>query len=218
MRVALWTGSAEPEVAAAAAQTARALEHLGHEVDERTPPIDQDAVAQMLHAGQVAMAEPMLTAPRRAPAHLLEATSNAILADVEQRTALELMDGLAAQNRVSRAVGAFFEDVDVLVTPTLARLPAPLGTLDYDNPQHTPMSWLRKLLEYAPFAAVFNVTGQPAISLPLGHSEGGLPIGVQLVARYGREDVLLRVACQLLPPDHSCGIGSPSATGVASIT
>ena len=170
------------------------------------------------HAGQVAMAEPLLTAPRRAPAHLLEAITNAILADVEQRSALELMDALAAQNRVSRAVGAFFEDVDVLVSPTLAGLPAPLGTLDYDNPQHTPMSWLRKLLEYAPFAAVFNVTGQPAISLPLGHYAGGLPIGVQLVARYGREDVLLRVACQLLPPDLGYGIGSLSATGVASIT
>ena len=101
--------------------------------------------------------------------------------------------------RVARTVGAFFDDVDVVVSPVLAGLPALLGALDYDDPKHTPASWNRLLLEYTPFTAVFNVTGQPAISLPLARDASGLPIGVQLVARYGREDVLLRVACQLIP-------------------
>jgi amidase len=83
------------------------------------------------------------------------------------------------------------------VTPTLGQLPAPHGTLDYDNQDHTVRSWLRRILEFGPFTAPFNVSGHPAISLPLGQSREGLPIGVQLVAAHGREDLLLGVAAQL---------------------
>lgn len=59
------------------------------------------------------------------------------------------------------------------------------------------LSWLESLTEYGPFTTVFNITGQPAISLPLGTGDGGLPIGVQIVAPYGREDLLFRVAAHL---------------------
>jgi amidase len=130
---------------------------------------------------------------------VLEAMTNRIVAAADELSALELMDAFASQNRVARAVGAFFEDVDLVVSPVMATPPAVLGALDYDDPAHTPASWIRLLLGYAPFTAAFNVTGQPAISLPLARDASGLPIGVQLVARYGREDVLLRVASQLIP-------------------
>lgn len=102
-----------------------------------------------------------------------------------------------AQNRVSRSVRAFFTEHDLLVTPTLGQLPAPHNTLRYDDTSHTVATWLRSMFKYGPFTAVFNCSGQPAISLPLGHSERGLPIGVQLVAAYGRENLLLQVAAQL---------------------
>jgi amidase len=69
--------------------------------------------------------------------------------------------------------------------------------LDYDDESHSAESWLERLFEYGPFTAAFNVSGHPAISLPLAASREGLPIGVQLVAARGREDVLLRVAGQL---------------------
>jgi amidase len=94
-------------------------------------------------------------------------------------------------------VGAFFTRYDLLITPTLGQLPAPHGTLRYDNPEHTVTSWVRSVFDYGPFTAVFNIAGQPAISLPLGHSASGLPIGVQLVTGYGKEDLLLRIAGQL---------------------
>jgi amidase len=71
------------------------------------------------------------------------------------------------------------------------------GTLDYHNPDHSARSWLRRILEYGPFTAPFNVSGHPAVGLPLGHSREGLPVGVQLVAGYRREDLLPRVASQL---------------------
>ena len=193
-----WTGGAvDPEVAAAASRAARVLEQLGHVVGEASPAIDGEAVMQMLHAGLVASIQPLLTAPRRPPASTLEAVTNRIVAEAEAMSALELMAAFDAQNRLSRAVGAFLTGYDLLVTPTLGQLPAPHGTLRYDDPAHTPTSWQRTLLDYGPFTAVFNISGQPAISLPLAVSANGLPIGVQLVARYGREDLLLRVAAQL---------------------
>nr|WP_272937636.1 amidase family protein [Mycolicibacterium tusciae] len=82
-----------------------------------------------------------------------------------------------------------------MLTPTVAELPLKLGTIvnDHDNP----MAPMRRAGEFVPFTPPFNTSGQPAISLPLEWSDEGLPIGVQLVAAYGREDVLIRVACQL---------------------
>jgi amidase len=204
LRVALWTDGARPEQTTAAEAAAQALHDAGHDVEPLSPPVDGEAVAQMLEAGLAAAVEPFLRAPRRPPANLLEALTNRSLADLEALTALELMDAFAAQNRVSRALGRFFEHVDLVVSPTLAGPPAKLGVLDYDDPRHTRRSWIRALLDYSPFTAVFNVTGQPAISLPLARDASGLPIGVPLAAGYGREDVLLRVASQLIPAAESC--------------
>jgi amidase len=84
---------------------------------------------------------------------------------------------------------------DLLLTPTIAEPPPPLGT--FDSPPDNPLHGLFRAAEVVPFTPPFNVTGQPAISLPLHWSDDGLPIGVQLVAAFGREDVLLRVAAQL---------------------
>ncbi len=83
---------------------------------------------------------------------------------------------------------------DVLVTPTLGSPPFPLGHLSNDV---DPLEGLMRLAGLTSFSMPFNVSGQPAISLPLHWNAEGLPIGVQLVAAYGREDVLLRVASQL---------------------
>jgi len=94
-------------------------------------------------------------------------------------------------------VSAFFRSYDVLVTPTVATPPPLLGFLNQNDPGLNPRGWLNKLFALIPFTPLFNMTGQPAISLPLGQSSAGLPIGVQLVARYGDEATLLRLAAQL---------------------
>ena len=95
-------------------------------------------------------------------------------------------------------VGLFLAGYDLLVTPTIGQLPPPHGTLDYDDdaPGQSARSWIRRIFEVGPFTAAFNVSGNPAVSLPLGQSREGLPIGVQLVAAHGREDLLLQVAAQ----------------------
>jgi amidase len=103
---------------------------------------------------------------------------------------------LAANVDFRRAVQAWWNDGwDLLLTPTLAEPPVPLGTFAND-PDH-PMTPMARAGAYVPFTPAFNSSGQPAISLPMWWNDAGLPIGVQLVAAYGREDLLIRVAAQL---------------------
>ncbi|RLU81560.1 amidase [Streptomyces griseocarneus] len=195
---AAWSGvPVDPQVAAAAETAGQVLEWIGHAVSATGPAVDADAVVEALMLSVYAAGAAMLRAPRRPDPALLESVSRAVLGETEAATALDVMAAVDAQHRVTRPVGEFFTRHDVLVTPTLGQLPAPHGTLDYDAPGESARSWLRRILAYGPFTAVFNVSGNPAISLPLGQSREGLPIGVQLVAAHGREDLLLRVAAQL---------------------
>ena len=89
---------------------------------------------------------------------------------------------------------------DLLLTPTMSEPPVPLGTYDDSGPD--PMAAFRRAVPAGAFTAIFNATGQPAASLPLHWTEAGLPVGVQLSAPLGREDLLIRVAAQLdvVPP------------------
>jgi amidase len=110
--------------------------------------------------------------------------------------AVDYAEALAAAARFRRAVQQWWTDgFDLLLTPTLGELPLPLGTLAND-PEH-PFAPMARSGSFVPFTPTYNMTGQPAISLPLHWSADGLPVGVQLVAAYGGEDVLLRVAAQL---------------------
>jgi Asp-tRNA(Asn)/Glu-tRNA(Gln) amidotransferase A subunit family amidase len=102
---------------------------------------------------------------------------------------------LATSPSQVRRLAAFFEPWDLLLTPTLALPPARLGEMttlsgDVDTYGST-------LARYTPFTGPFNATGQPAISLPLQWNAAGLPIGVQFVAGFGHDAVLLQLAAEL---------------------
>jgi len=120
------------------------------------------------------------------------------LADVARTAGAS--DFLAARHRLqvtTRRVAQWYEDnrFDLLLTPTIAEPPPRLG--EFDSPADNPLHGLFRAAELVPFTPAFNVTGQPAMSVPGYWNDAGLPIGIQLVAPYGREDVLLRVAAQL---------------------
>ena len=93
----------------------------------------------------------------------------------------------------ARRMAAWWADHDLLLTPTLGAPPPELGWFTAEGPQVEG----RRIASFIPYTAQFNMTGQPAVSLPLHWTPGGLPVGVQLVAAYGREDMLVRVASQL---------------------
>jgi amidase len=93
----------------------------------------------------------------------------------------------------ARRMADWWNDHDLLLTPTLGAPPPQLGWFTAAGPAEEGA----RVASFIPYTAQFNLTGQPAISLPLHQTPGGLPVGVQLVAAYGREDILVRVASQL---------------------
>jgi amidase len=107
-------------------------------------------------------------------------------------------------HRASRRLADDLAAYDLLLTPTLTEPPVPLGT--FTSPPDDPLAGILRAADYAPFTAVFNATGQPACSVPLYRNSIGLPIGIQLAASYGREDLLFSIAAQLeaaQPFDHA---------------
>ena len=103
---------------------------------------------------------------------------------------------LSAVAQFRRALQSWwFEGWDLLLTSTVAELPLPLGTIV--NNRENPMEAMVRSGRFVPFTPPFNTSGQPAINVPTEATAAGLPVGVQLVAAYGREDVLLRVASQM---------------------
>ncbi len=207
LRIALWTETvieqdADPEVVAAARAGARALEGLGHEVEEADMSALQgiDVVESFLvrwAAGQAQALEQLgIVGGKPIEAEDVEPLTWALAEIGRARGAGEYLAAVGQHQAMSRIFAGVHESgFDLLLTPTLGEPPPPLGSFDDSGPD--PMAAFERAFISGAFTAAFNATGQPAISLPLHWSEGGLPIGVQLVAPLGREDVLLRVASQL---------------------
>jgi amidase len=207
LRIA-WTTSpasgekVDPECTRAVHQTVSLLEELGHTLVEDRPRYDWELFLQNVHVIWTSFTAASVNAiaagmNRKPGPDNLEAVTLACYEDGKRFTAVDLLDAMAHGNLLSREVGRFFETVDVLLTPTIARPPAPLGELNQDRQGMTAMEWTRQVFAYAPFTPLFNTTGQPAISLPLHWSATGLPVGVQFAGRFGDEATLLRLASQL---------------------
>ena len=196
-----------PEVAAVTESVAGVLAGLGHRVDEMRPGPWADTAASAEFTGHFVNALSVWTAAGVADlsaragidigADGTEAGTwslvelGRMLSGVQFQHAL---DGLAAHTRL---MATWWDDagIDVLVTPTIPELPWTLG--QFAPTPDNPLAGVARAAAIVPFCAPFNVTGQPAVSLPLGWSDQGLPIGVQVVARHGAEDVLIRLAAQL---------------------
>jgi amidase len=111
-------------------------------------------------------------------------------------TGVDYANGLAATVEFRRSIQSWWtEGWDLLLTPTLGEPPLRIGELEAGP--GGPLRGLRRAGEFVPFTPPFNISGQPAINVPLWWNDDGLPIGIQLVAAYGGEDLLIRVASQL---------------------
>jgi amidase len=112
-----------------------------------------------------------------------------------QMSAVAHLAALEALKTYARSLVGFFQTYDLLLMPMLAERPLPIGTIQTESPD--PKAAFRRAEQFAPYTAVWNVTGQPAIALPLFAGPDGLPVAVQLVGGPLREDVLLSVAQSL---------------------
>jgi amidase len=224
LRIALCTRSllgneVHPDCVAAARDAAALCESLGHRVEEAAPPLDKHEVTRAwltLVAAETA-AEIDLAARHFAkeprPADFEPGTWMLAQAGRSYR-ADELAVAVHLVRRVGREVARWFEAWDLLLTPTLGAPPLPIGALQPKPIELAALAALRavpssaairKLLDrfadqgfdFAAFTPLANLTGQPAMSVPLSWNAEGLPIGVHFVARYGDEATLFRLAAQL---------------------
>jgi amidase len=189
----------DPECRAAVATAARLLESLGHHVGDAAP-------AAMFEEEFGHKFGTVIAADTEASFRDFERLIGRPITDdeLEPRNvtyrqwgsampATDYLDARAWIGQWSRRMAAWWTDHDLLVTPTLGAPPPRLGWFTEDGPKGEGA----RIVSFIPYTAQFNMTGQPAVSLPLHWSADGLPVGVQLVAAYGREDLLVRVAAQL---------------------
>jgi amidase len=207
LRVAIapsgWFGlPVDGECVEAVAQVGRQLRELGHQVEEACFTVELDefvAAFEVPFAAMLAATIDELAAALRitpGPDNLEALTLT--FAEVGRRlTYTDFHRGAGVFNTITRRVVSFFDDYDLLLTPTLAQLAVSLGTFDTTDAGHTARGWITKVCHFLPSGMLVNVTGQPAISLPLCQSSNGLPIGVQVIARYADEATLIAVAAQL---------------------
>ena len=211
----LMDASVDPEIAAAVEATARCLDDLGHEVSEDAPPVDLASIDEAclpawffdFHRRLDGYAREM---GRTVSADTVEAGTLRFYERAREIPYAHFFDAQAVFNRVRREVGPFFEKYDAWVTPTMAQVAARHGVYGM-NVDLEPSEFLAHEQRPCQFMVLYNVTGQPAMSLPLGMHSSGLPIGVQIAARHAREHVLVCLGAALeeaipwrdrLPPLH----------------
>lgn len=222
LRVAVHTGSwagtgVDPQVAAAVDEVGRQLQAMGHHVESATPVFDWEAfIASQVSVWCGFLAESVVALSAASGIEpgpdTLEHTTLACYEQGRDTTVVQMAEAAAAMNSVCRTVGEFFTNWDLLLTPTANTAALPLGFLDANDASLDAEGWTRKLFDNCSFTPLFNVTGTPAISLPLGQTSDGLPIGVQVAGPMCSESTLIQVASQLeqampwsnrLPPVHA---------------
>lgn len=211
----------DPACVRAVEEVAALLRDLGHVVEEASPVVDGPGLCQAFLTmicgelrGDIADAERLLG--RRARARDFEPTTWALALLGEQITAAEFVRATRFLDRTTRVVGAFFSEWDLLLTPTLASPPVPIGSLQPSRAERLQLEVMGKLgagrmlrwagllqqaaeevFQFIPWTPVSNITGQPAMSVPLSWTPDGLPVGTHFVARAGDEASLFRLAGQL---------------------
>ncbi|HNJ46816.1 MAG TPA: amidase family protein [Novosphingobium sp.] len=188
------------ECVAAAEAAARLCESLGHHVEEASPPIDQDQLIvtfmALWTAGLAMQIDHICQLTGQTPSlGNLEGLTFGLYHAGQAVTGAQVLGAQAALQACGRAVAAWHRTYDVWITPVLGTPPIPNGLIDFGNAN--PVEAFAPMIDYVPFTALQNGTGQPAISLPLHWSADGLPVGVQLVGRVGDEAGLLALSAEL---------------------
>ena len=192
----------QPDCIAAVKDAAQLLSSLGHELDESAPQAlyDVDVTEWVINLVGANLSQELDHWERRTGKTLdlnqLEMGTRVFAEMGRTVLARDYLNAVEAVHTLSRNAAQWWDDgYDLLLTPTIPEPPPVLGQFKADD--ENPLQAMLRSGLIVPFVAPFNLTGQPGISLPLFWNEEGLPIGVQLVAAYGKEDLLIRIASQL---------------------
>ncbi len=224
LKVGLYTGSPlgsaiDPVCASAAQDAAKLLESLGHEIVEANLPEMPDLLPLFTAlwaanvAGSVVFSAAM--AGRETTQENIEPLSWELYKQGIGMNSIGLMGATVALQAAARGIVApFFGEFDVLLTPALGQRPVRIGQLNACS--EDPMADFDAAGQFTPNTPLWNVTGQPAMSVPLFHGDDGLPVGVQIVGRPADEATLLSLAAQLESAEPWAERLSPLAAEVAA--
>lgn len=189
----------DPEVASAVRDVAAMLGKLGHHVEERAPvlPVDPAAVMAVIVGANTALTARMAEAVfgRQMTGDDFETLTIAMSHNSHKTSATDYVAAQLDAFRVARSLAEFFQTCDVFLCPTLSLPPVKIGELDTMSNDLSGISPL--LRRYMPATSMFNMSGQPAMNVPLAWNKAGLPLGMMFSARLGDEATLFRLAGQL---------------------
>jgi amidase len=205
LRVGMTAGNplgveAQPECVRGMESAGELLAELGHEVVEVSPPFPGRDLLELF----VKAFGPLVSlgigygeylASRPPTEEEIEPLSRAVLERSRAMPSVAYLAAIAQLQALARGIVAAFAEYDLLLTPALAERPLAIG--DCNGLGEQPMEDLARSGRFTPYTALFNVTGQPALTLPVGFGDDGLPTAVQLVGRPLSEDALLQVAAQI---------------------
>lgn len=194
-------GSAvDAECLAATRDAAKLLESLGHHVEEAQPKVDMEAISKanfaVISTSLVADIDDRAKITGIAPGpDVLEKVTLMFYGVGKKTDGISVARAHTVFQKTAYDVAVFMQDYDIILSPTLAEPPPKVGILGL-SPEDI-QTWGLRVSQFTPFTGLFNITGQPSMSLPLGMSATGLPIGVMMSGRYGEEATLLRLAGQV---------------------
>ncbi|CAE7323300.1 nylA [Symbiodinium microadriaticum] len=205
LRVAMYTDApsgtpVDPEVKAAVQDAAKLLESLGHVVEEAMPQYDvrDMGLAQMYF---MAASAKLVTSSRAEELgvpvdnNTVEKVTLAMIENAGPVTADQMIWATRMIHKTGRDLARFMNSYDVILSPTLGQKPVTVGTLNMD--QDDLGAYFSAVTEFVSFTGLYNVTGQPSMSVPLAMSSDGLPIGIMFTGRFGDENTLFSLAGQL---------------------
>jgi amidase len=195
-------GETHPDCTTAANDAATLLESLGHDGEDSYPDAldDESTVRGFVTVISTSTAHALDTWGEKIGRVITESDVEPMtwaVAEIgRQVSGAQYIAAISENHAFGRRLATWWDGgFDLLLTPTCAAPPPPLGTFDAEPGK--PLAGFAAAAPYSVFTSPFNASGQPAISLPLHWNEAGLPVGIQLVAAGGREDLLIRVAAQL---------------------
>ena len=189
-----------PDCLAAVKAAAKLCEKLGHDVEEATPDLNQELLMPcfmyMWGGGLAAGIDMIAKLTGQEPSRqLFEGLTWGLYKYGKSLMASDYLNAKTTLDTAARTMANFHETYDVWLTATLGGPPVKLGTFDLEEEDYEKA--FDPIIDYVPFTAMQNVTGQPAINVPLHWNKDGLPVGTQFVGRYGDEKTLLQLAAQL---------------------